>query len=144
MHIKHKKAITTKKEKIIAKVISSEKFRRRNKKFAVYLMLKYLINFEAFSLYQHPSKYKKMLYHHSSLHNNSDWDLIFWIFEKREWRLINILEPFLNQNHLEAFRIDCEDRNNQIDALSYKYYFKQLNHISNAHVCLEYMKSYWN
>ena len=129
MHIKHKKAITTKKEKIIAKVITSEKFRRRNKKLAVYLMLKCLINFEAFSLYHHPSRYRKLVYYHSSLRRKSYWDLLLWIFEKREWRLINILEPFLNQNHLETLRIDCEDRDDKIDALSYQHYFKLLNNI---------------
>ncbi len=128
MYIKCKRVISTKKEKMIAKAITSKKFQQRNKKFAVYLGIKYLINFEVFPLTYHPSIYRRLHYYHSSLRKSSFWNFIFWIFKSREWMLINILESFLNQNHLENFRDEYEDVDMHIDASLYQHYFKQLNY----------------
>ena len=46
--------IKSEKKRLIAKAIKSEKFQKKNKKFAVYIMLKLLLNFDAFSLFNYP------------------------------------------------------------------------------------------
>ncbi|GAB6161655.1 hypothetical protein JCM12298_08140 [Desulfothermus naphthae] len=117
----------TKKAKMILKAITSKKFQKKNKKVAVYVFSKYLFNYDTFSFFQHILKRKNKYYSHRSFKARCFWELIFWIFENREWRLINVLEDFLNQYYLDAFHDDCEDRNDHIDAITYWSYFQKLN-----------------
>jgi len=116
----------TKKAQMILKAITSKKFQQKNKKVAVYVFTKYLFNYDTFHFFQHILKRKNKYYTHRSIKAKCFWELIFWIFENREWRLINVLEDFLNQTYLDDFCTDCEE-NDHIDALTYKYYFEKLN-----------------
>lgn len=116
----------TKKAKMILKAITSKKFQKKNKKVAVYVFSKYLFNYDTFSFFQHILKHKNKYYFHRSIKARCFWELIFWIFENRQSRLINVLEDFLNQTYLDDFRADYEE-NNHINALTYKYYFQKLN-----------------